>query len=220
MSAEPLRRVALFDLDGTLTPLDTEEQWALWLGDAGLLDAAVFYEFHADYLAGCLDIDAYYAWFLDVFRSVEPEVLAGHRDAMVRGRMLPSVEPRAKTWIRDARESHDVVLLVTASNSFLTDPIATELGFDANLATRLEERGGRFTGRLDGPACLGEGKLHHVGAWLEARGTSLARLEHASFHSDSHNDLPLLRAVHRAVVVRPDERLRAAALEHGWTIEE
>lgn len=213
-----LRRVALFDLDGTLTHLDTERQWVFLLGEVGLLDPEPFNAFHRDYQAGVLNLEDYYNWYLAVFERVPMDQLAELRDRLVTERMLPSIEPRATAWIAEERERNDAVLLATASNSFLTESIGAGLGLDDVLATRLEERDGRFTGKIAGSPCYQHGKLDHLAAWLAARDTRLEDLEATCFYSDSHNDLPLLEAVHRPVVVSPDEKLALVAQERGWKV--
>ena len=210
------RRVALFDLDGTLTHRDTADEWARLLGERGLIDPAPQREFNAAYHRGELDLDAYFAWYATVLRAQPIEVFAELRDELVRERMLPSVPTAARDWIEEARAATDAVLLVTASNAFLTEAFADGLGLDGTLATRYERRDGRFTGEREGPPCFREGKLTHVEGWLAERGTSLDALEHSSFHSDSHNDLPLLRAVDRPVVVDPDPVLLREAEREGW----
>ena len=135
---------------------------------------------------------------------------------LVRERMLPSVPAVAREWIAAARSDSDAVLLVTASNHFLTEPIGDALGFDATLGTRYGERDGAFTGEQVGPPCFREGKREHVADWLGRRGHDWSSVSHSRFYSDSHNDLPLLEAVDEAIVVDPDPRLGAHAAERGW----
>lgn len=214
----PVGRIALFDLDGTLTHLDTERQWAMLLGEVGLLDPAPFDEFHRAYHAGTLILQDYYDWYLAVFERVPMPQLAELRDRLVTERMLPSIEPRATRWIAEEQASNDAVLLATASNSFLTDSIGEGLGLDGVLATRLERKEGRFTGKIEGTPCFQHGKLDHLAAWLAARNTRFEDLEATCFYSDSHNDLPLLEAVQRPVAVSPDEKLAAIAKERGWEV--
>ena len=211
-----IRRLALFDLDGTLTPLDTEVEWANLLGERGLIDPAPHREFSAAYHRGELDLDAYFEWYAGVLRAASLDEFERLRDELVRERMLPSVPGVAREWIASALTQADAVLLVTASNWFLTEPFGRALGFTDTLGTRYEEHDGRFTGARLGEPCFREGKLAHVCAWLEHRGSRFEALEHSSFATDSHNDLPLLEAVHEAVVVDPDPILLREAEGRGW----
>lgn len=209
-------KLALFDLDGTLTHKDTEDEWATLLGERGLIDPAPQREFNAAYHRGELDLDAYFAWYAEVLRAQPISVYATLRDELVLRRMLPSVPRVARAWIDETRQAADAVLLVTASNHFLTEPFGAALGFDATLATRYEEFEGRFTGQLVGQPCFREGKLEHVRAWLAKRDLDLDQVEHSTFFSDSHNDLPLLRAVTRPVAVDPDPILLREVRDRGW----
>lgn len=213
-----IRRLALFDLDGTLSHRDTEQDWAYLLGAEGLLDPRPFDAFHEAYKQGTLRLEDYYAWYLDVFRRTPPGELERLRDILVAECLLPAVPAEARAWIQRERERSDAVLLVTASNSFLTEPLGAKLGFDRTLGTNLERQDGRFTGRIAGQACFREHKRTHVEAWLSQHGTRLSDLEHSTFYSDSHNDLPLLEAVHAPVAVEPDPRLSAEAQRRGWPI--
>jgi HAD superfamily hydrolase (TIGR01490 family) len=213
-----IRRLALFDLDGTLSHRDTEQDWAYLLGAEGLIDPRPFDAFHEAYKQGTLRLDDYYAWYLDVFRRTPHAELERLRDRLVAECLLPAVPPEARAWIAAERQRSDAVLLVTASNSFLTEPLGAQLGFDRTLGTVLEREHGRFTGRIFGQACFREHKRTHVEAWLAERGTRLADLEHSTFYSDSHNDLPLLEAVHAPIAVEPDPRLAAEARRRGWPI--
>ncbi|QDU69987.1 HAD family hydrolase [Engelhardtia mirabilis] len=211
-------RLTLFDLDGTLTPRDTEVEWATLLGERGLIDPTPHVKFCADYHRGELDLDAYFAWYTAILRSHELELLTELRDELVAERMLPSVPAVARGWLARARAESDAVLLVTASNHFLTWPIGAALGVDATLGTRYEERDGAFTGRQVGPACLREGKRLHVSEWLANGGLTWDDLTHSRFYSDSHNDLPLLEAVAEPIAVDPDPILARVAAERGWQV--
>ncbi|MEO0650911.1 MAG: HAD-IB family hydrolase [Planctomycetota bacterium] len=211
-----IRRLALFDLDGTLTPRDTEDEWATLLGERGIIDPAPHREFNAAYHRGDLDLDAYFAWYATVLRAAPLAELERLRDELVRERMLPSVPTCARQWIEAAHAESDAVLLVTASNWFLTEPFGRALGFTDTLGTRYALVDGAFTGEREGEPCFREGKLHHVRAWLADRRTDFDALEHSTFFSDSHNDLPLLRAVDRPIAVDPDPQLLREARAAGW----
>ena len=209
-------RLTLFDLDGTLTRRDTEMEWTQLLGERGLIDPTPHDQFNEDYRRGELDLDAYFAWYSAILTAHPRATLDALREVLVHERMLPSVPPVAREWIASARGDSDAVLLVTASNQFLTEPIGDALGFDATLGTRYGERDGAFTGEQVGPPCFREGKQTHVHDWLGSRGLDWESVTHSRFYSDSHNDLPLLEAVDEAIVVDPDPRLSARAAERGW----
>jgi HAD superfamily hydrolase (TIGR01490 family) len=217
-SPPSLRRLALFDLDGTLFHRDTEQDWAYLLGAVGLIDPRPFDAFQEAYRQGTLHLPDYYAWYLDVFRRTSLPELERLRDRLIEECLLPAIAAEARAWIANERKRSDAVLLVTASNAFLTEPLGARLGFDATLATRLERSGERFTGRIDGLACFREHKLTHVRNWLASRGQSFEALERVCFYTDSHNDLPLLERVHEPRVVEPDARLAAEAERRGWPV--
>lgn len=211
-------RLTLFDLDGTLTPRDTEDEWATLLGERGLIDPTPHAKFSADYHRGELDLDAYFAWYTRILVAHEFATLTSLRDELVAERMLPSIPAAARRWLDDARATSDAVLLVTASNGFLTEPIGAALGCDATLATRYAVADGAFTGEPEGVPCFREGKRTHVTAWLARRGATWDDLTHSRFYSDSHNDLPLLEAVDEPVCVDPDPQLAAIAAARGWPV--
>ena len=203
-------------INGTLTPRDTEDEWATLLGERGIIDPAPQRTFNAAYHRGELDLDAYFAWYATVLCAAPLADLERLRDELVHERMLPSVPRVARDWIAEAQAESDAVLLVTASNWFLTEPFGRALGFTDTLGTKYALVDGHFSGERDGEPCFRAGKLHHVRTWLTARGADFDALEHTTFFSDSHNDLPLLRAVDRPIAVDPDPELLREVRAEGW----
>jgi HAD superfamily hydrolase (TIGR01490 family) len=136
----------------------------------------------------------------------------------MEARIRPAMTPQARALVRRHLDAGDLCAVVTATNSFVTGPIAREFGVPHLVATEPESVNGRFTGRVAGTPCFREGKIERVGAWLAAQGRRLADFPDSSFYSDSHNDLPLLELVARPVAVDPDPQLAAEAGRRGWPV--
>ena len=214
------RRLVLFDLDNTLLTGDSDFEWAQFLIEQGVLDRELYearnQEFFDQYKEGILDIHE----FLDF--QLKP--LARHPraqlDAWHRRYMEIKVRPMMRAQARALVEHHrgDVCAVITATNSFVTAPIAREFGVPHLIATEPEQRDGEFTGRVSGIPCFRDGKVRRLEAWLAAQGWTHAVFEESWFYSDSHNDLSLLERVTHPVAVNPDETLRAHATHLGWKI--
>ena len=212
-------RLALFDLDNTLLAGDSDYEWAQHLVETGVLDGPEYNArndwFFERYKDGTLDIHQFLEFQLAPLARHPREALdRWHADFMER-RIRPMMLPAAKALV--ARHAGDLCALVTATNRFITAPIARELGIDTLLATDLEEVDGRFTGKSRGTPTFREGKIRRVEEWLADRGHALADYE-SWFFSDSLNDLPLLERVTHPVAVDPDDSLRAVARERKWDI--
>ena len=212
-------RLALFDLDNTLLAGDSDYAWAQHLIDAGVLDAEEYNArndwFFDRYKDGTLDIHEFLEFQLaPLARHPREQLDAWHRDFMER-RIRPMIAAPARALVK--RHAGDLTAIVTATNRFITAPIARELGVANLLATDIEEVDGRFTGKPHGTPTFREGKIRCVDEWLAARGTTLADYE-SWFYSDSHNDLPLLERVTHPVAVDPDDTLRAVAAARGWEL--
>lgn len=216
-------RLALFDLDHTLLPLDSDYAWGQFTVDIGWRDAETHTRandaFYEQYKAGTLDIQAYIRF------SVAP--LAEHgvaaSDAAHRRFMdeiiLPAMKPQAVELVRRHQAAGDQVLVVTATNEFVTRPIAAAFGVPELIAIDLErDAAGNPTGAIRGVPSFRDGKVARVEQWLAARGLDWSRVEHSTFYSDSINDLPLLERVDEPVATNPDARLTAIAAERGWRI--
>jgi len=212
-------RLALFDLDNTLLAGDSDYAWAQHLIDAGAVDADEYNArndwFFERYKDGTLDIHEFLEFQLaPLARHPRADLDAWHRDFMTR-RIQPIISQAARDLV--ARHAGDLSAIVTATNRFITAPIARELGVDHLLATDIEEIDGRFTGKPRGTPTFREGKIRRVDEWLAERGSKLADYE-SWFYSDSHNDLPLLERVTHPVAVDPDDTLRSVAAERGWDV--
>jgi HAD superfamily hydrolase (TIGR01490 family) len=213
------RKLAHFDLDNTLLDTDSDYQGAQFLIEEGLLDKAISEEknpyFYDRYMDGTLDIHEFLDFQLKPLVNVPREQLdKWHADFMHR-KIRPMIFPHAKALI----ESHSDALtaIVTATNRFITEPIAAELGVPNLLATDIEEVDGMFTGKPRGTPTFREGKIQRVNEWLADMGHRLQDFE-SWFYSDSSNDLPLLERVDHPHAVDPDPRLRAEAEKRRWPI--
>ncbi len=214
--------LVLFDLDHTLINGDSDFEWAQFLITKGVLDRELFeaknQEFYDQYKAGTLDIHEFLDFQLKpLSRHSREELDAWHGEFMARC-IRPILGQPARELVRASLDSGALVALVTATNSFVTGPVARELGIAHLIATIPAQENGRFTGKPRGTPSFREGKIVRVEAWLESLGLWWGSFEHTSFYSDSLNDLPLLAKVHRPVAVDPDDTLRAHALKEGWEI--
>jgi HAD superfamily hydrolase (TIGR01490 family) len=213
-------RLVLFDLDNTLLTGDSDFEWAQFLIEQGVLDREVYearnQQFYDQYKAGTLDIHEFLDFQLKpLSRHPRAQLDAWHRQYM-DVKIRPMVRARARALIDGHRG--DLCAVITATNSFVTAPIAREFGVEHLIATEPEQRGGDFTGGVSGIPCFKEGKVKRLEAWLAAQGRSLAAFAESWFYSDSHNDLPLLERVTHPVAVHPDDTLRAHAERRGWKI--
>ena len=215
-------KVTLFDLDNTLLAGDSDYEWGQFLVDHGVL-AREAYEaqnarFFEQYKAGTLDIHEYLGFALGPLAAHTADELQRWHAQFMRERILPMISARARELVARHVDAGECCAVVTATNSFVTAPIARELGVPHLVATEPETAGGRFTGRVAGAPCFREGKIQRVQEWLGGFGERLETLEDSRFYSDSHNDLPLLERVRRPVAVDPDASLAAEAARRGWPI--
>lgn len=215
--------LALFDLDGTLIPKDSDHAFGEFIITLGWADAATFSRrndaFYEDYLAGTLDIDAYVDFATSPWRGRSEAELQRATDGFLETCVRPMLHPDALALVQRHRQAGDLVAVVTATNDFVTRPIAQLFGVDELIATNLErDARGQVTGRIDGVPSFREGKITRVQAWLRARGLALADFERSSFYSDSTNDLPLLECVSEPVATNPGPELERIALERGWPV--
>ncbi len=212
--------IALFDLDETLIDGDSDYLWGRFLAREGVVDGARYEaenrRFYEDYLRGTLDIDAFLRHQLAPLAALEPDRLEDLRGRFLREEIEPRILPAARALVARHRAAGDRPVIITATNRFITGPIARLLGVEDLIATE-PERGpdGRYTGRHVGIPAFREGKVRRLRAWLAERGLDLAG---SWFYSDSHNDLPLLELVEHPVAVDPDPRLARVARERGWPV--
>ena len=213
-------RLALFDLDNTLLTGDSDYEWGQFLVDRGVLDRDTYEAqnraYYEQYVAGTLDIHEYLGFALRPLAAHTPAELEKWHAEFMRLRILPMITPAARALVK--RHAAELCAIVTATNSFITAPIAREFGVPHLIATEPEKRDGRFTGRVSGTPCFREGKIERLHEWLSTLGRRLSEFEQSTFYSDSHNDLPLLERVSRPVAVDPDEALAAAARRRGWAV--
>ena len=214
--------LALFDLDNTLLAGDSDYEWGQFLVDHGVLDAAEYEaqnrEYYAQYVAGTLDIHEFLGFALRPLARHEPDDLARWHADFMRARILPMISERARALVARHRTAGDLCAIVTATNSFVTRPIAAEFGIAHLIATEPESVNGRFTGRVAGTPCFREGKIERVAGCLSGLGLALGNFASSTFYSDSHNDLPLLERVSIPVVVDPDPQLEAEAARRHWRV--
>ena len=212
--------LALFDLDNTLLAGDSDFEWAQFLIDRGVLDRATYearnQAFYDQYKAGTLDIHEFLDFQLKPLSQYPRKVLDDWHAEYMRERILPMIRDSARALVDKHRG--EVRVIITATNSFVTAPIARAFGIEHLIATEPEVRDGAFTGGVSGTPCFREGKVERLEGWLTARGESLKNVLKSTFYSDSHNDLPLLEQVGHPVAVDPDAALRAHAAARGWPV--
>ena len=213
-------KLALFDLDNTLLNGDSDFEWAQFLIGKGVLDREVHearnIEFFEQYKAGTLDIHAFLDFQLaPLARHSRAELDTWHQE-FLGTRIRPLISPAARALVEKHADSGDLLAIVTATNSFVTGPIAREFNIPHLIATIPAQENGRFTGQPRGIPSFREGKIVRVDAWLESLGLWLGSFEQSWFYSDSHNDLPLLEKVSHPVAVDADATLTAVAIRRRW----
>ena len=214
------QRLVLFDLDNTLLAGDSDFEWAQFLIEQGVLDREVYearnQQFYDQYKAGTLDILEFLNFQLKpLSRHPRAQLDAWHREFMQR-KIRPLMRGKARALVESHRR--DLCAVISATNSFVTAPIASEFGIENLIATEPEQVNGSFTGGVSGIPCFREGKVARLDAWLAARDAKLASYPESWFYSDSLNDLPLLERVTHPVAVDPDPTLREHAGRKGWRI--
>lgn len=215
--------LALFDLDGTLIPGDSDHAFGEFMIAQGWVDPALHRrrndEFYRQYQAGCLDIDAYIDFTTAAWRSrplAEQQAASARFMAEV---MAPQLQPPAFELLQRHRDAGDLIAIVTATNEYVTRPVADALGVEHLIAVQLaRDADGRATGRIAGVPSFREGKIARVHGWLQGLGRRLDDFGHTVFYSDSTNDLPLLELVREPVATNPSPALEAIARDRGWRI--
>ena len=215
--------LCLFDLDHTLLPIDSDHAWGEFMISLGWVDAAAFRrgneEAYETYKAGRLDIDAWIAFASAPFRVRPDDERRAAQVRFMREVIAPVMQPAAVALVQAHRERGDRIALVTATNDFVTAPIAAAFGIDTLIATRLErDARGAITGRIEGVPSYREGKVARVGQWLAAEGRDWGDFGRVSVYSDSLNDLSLLERATDPVATNPSTELEAVARERGWRI--
>ena len=215
-------QLALFDLDHTLLSGDSDYEWTQYLVSKGILDGATHgarnAEFYEQYKAGTMDIQEFLDFQLQSLADNPRAVLEQWHADFMATQIRPRLNQKARELVKRHLDQGDICAMVTATNSFVTGPIARELGLPHLIATIPAQENGQFTGKARGLPSFREGKIARVEAWLESMGLWWNNFERSWFYSDSLNDLPLLQRVTDPVVVDPDATLRAHAEEAGWPI--
>ncbi len=220
MTTAPTSNLALFDLDNTLLSGDSDFEWAQFLIEQGVLDRELYEarnaEFYEQYKAGTLDIHEFLDFQLRPLARHPRRLLDEWHRQFMQSKIIPLIRPRARELIE--RHRGDLCAIVTATNSFVTTPIARQFGIPNLIATEPAHVADEYTGEVSGTPCFREGKVARLDAWLAARGQPLGSFAHSWFYSDSLNDIALLSHVTDPVAVDPDPTLRAHAERLGWPI--
>jgi HAD superfamily hydrolase (TIGR01490 family) len=212
--------LALFDLDNTILAGDSDYNWSRFLIQEGYLDGAIHAEknekFYADYKAGTLDIYAFVEFQFKPLarnpRTVLNQLLKKYVEEVIK----PMITEKARALVKRHQDEGDLIIVITATNSFITKPIAELFGIENLIGTDPEEKEGEFTGKVTGLPSFKEGKVTRLEAWLKGKNLSLASFENSYFYSDSHNDLPLMQKVTHPVAVDSDDVLSEYAKSKGW----
>ncbi len=211
--------LAIFDLDNTLLVGDSDYLWGVFLAEQGVVDGAWYQQqnqkFFQEYKEGRLDIHAFLRFSLAPLKEQELAVLQRLRERYLQERIEPLITPAALELVDGHRRAGDTLMIITATNAFVTAPIARRFGIDHLIATEPEVIAGRYSGAVSGTPSFREGKVLRLEQWLAEHGGTLAG---STFYSDSHNDLPLLERVTYPVAVNPDDTLRMIAEQRGWSV--
>jgi len=215
-------KLALFDLDHTLLPIDSDYSWGTFTTAIGWTDPVEFArrndEFYAHYQAGTLDVHDYVRFATEAARRRGPQEALAARERFMREVIAPAIRPQALELVRRHQQAGDEVLIITATNEFVTRPIAEAFGVQQLIAVELvRDSQGWITGEIQGTPSFREGKVRRFDDWLAARRLAREQAE-VTFYSDSINDLPLMDNVDYPVATNPDDRLRALALQRGWRV--
>ncbi|MDH5472703.1 MAG: HAD-IB family hydrolase [Gammaproteobacteria bacterium] len=211
--------LALFDLDNTLLSGDSDYLWGCFLAEKGLV-ARDYYErenqrFYDEYKRGTLDIFEFLAFSLKPLADNEPDVLSRLQQQFLDEKIRPLMSPASFELIDKHKQANDTLVVITATNSFVTRPIVKAFGIENLLATEPEIINSRYTGKVDGTPCFQEGKVTRLTSWMQEHHLNL---QGSWFYSDSHNDIPLLKQVDNPVAVDPDEQLHELAIAENWPI--
>ena len=216
-------RLTLFDLDGTLLPTDSDHAFGEFVIELGWADDAAHRrrndDFNRQYIEGRLDIAAYVDFATAPWRDRPADELARARRRFIAEVVRPALRGSALELVREHQQAGDLIAIVTATNDFVTRPIAELFGVTALIATELDtDASGRVTGAIRGTPAFRAGKIERVDAWLKHQGARLDDFERSTFYSDSTNDLPLLERVSHPVATNPGPALERIAIERGWPV--
>lgn len=214
--------LTLFDLDNTLLNGDSDFEWSQFLIRIGVLDRELFeaknIAFYEHYKAGTLDIQEFLDFQLKPLSRHARKTLDEWHQRFMREQALGMITRTARDLVNRHRAAGDICVIITATNSFVTAPIAREFGVEHLIATEPEHHNGEFTGRVADVPCFREGKITRLENWLAQQGWNWNSFADTTFYSDSLNDLPLLAKVKNPIAVNPDDTLRQHAAQHGWQV--
>ncbi|THC42921.1 HAD family phosphatase [Massilia sp. Mn16-1_5] len=218
-----MNKLALFDLDHTLLPIDSDYEWGQFLVRIGAVDAVAYArrndEFFAQYQAGVLDPVEYLEFALGTLAGFPRSDLEAMRAQYMVDVIEPAVRPQALDLVKRHLDAGDLVAIITATNHYITAPIARLFGVEHHIAAMPEtDASGKLTGKLAGTPTSGPGKITHMHAWLERLGRPFESFESSHFYSDSHNDIPLLSVVSHPVATNPSAALASHAHAQGWPL--
>ena len=210
-----MKKLVIFDLDNTLLNGDSDRNWGEFLAEKRIVNDDYLLrseQFYNNYYEGSLDIDGFLNFCLEPLKNNEMDLLLELREEFIEKKIKPIMLSKALAKVKEEMED-SIVIIATATNDFVTKPIAKLFGIDNLIATEFEIMNNKFTGQVLGLPCFREGKLKKVTEWINLKGYTLAE---SKFYSDSFNDLPLLEKVKKAVVVDGDEKLLMEAKKNGW----
>lgn len=211
--------LAIFDLDNTLLAADSDHAWGQYLVDRKLVDGHEHQrrndEFYQDYKTGTLNIYEYLAFALKPLSQHPLPLMLTEREQFLQERIQPLISQKSRDLIQQHKDAGDTLLIITATNAFVTEPIAELLGIEHLIAPVPEMVNGAYTGNITGIPSFQQGKVTRLREWLSHRQLTL---QGSYFYSDSHNDLPLLQEVDHPVAVDPDDTLKAYAEQQGWPV--
>ncbi len=211
--------LALFDLDNTLLSGDSDFEWGQFLVSKKLVDADVYdranKKFYTDYTQGTLDIEAFCAFTFAFLSTRTMQELNELHQSFMQERIIPLMGDKAKALIEQHKKQGDALVIITATNSFITKPIADAFGIEHLIATEAKIIDGKYTTVIAGTPCFKEGKVTRLNEWLKNNNHNM---KDSIFYSDSHNDLPLLELANTAVAVDPDQKLEQIAAQRNWEI--
>jgi HAD superfamily hydrolase (TIGR01490 family) len=215
-------KLALFDLDNTLLDGDSDFEWSQFLIRIGVLDKELFevrnQAFYDQYKAGTLNIQEFLDFQLKPLSHHARQTLDAWHEQFMRETIAPMMTQASLALVKQHQDAGDLCVIITATNSFVTAPIARAFGIAHLIATEPEHKNGEFTGGVAGVPSFKEGKITRLNQWLAERGWTLDSFAESVFYSDSMNDLPLLLQVKTPVAVNPDPTLKHHAEQHGWQV--
>lgn len=218
-------KLALFDLDHTLLPIDSDHAWGRYTVQRGWRAKGEFEKgndyFYQQYQQGTLDIAQYIRFATEVIRELGEKAALEARDDFMRDVIEPAILPQALDLVEQYRDQGYERVLITATNAFITEPIARRFSIEHLIAVNLKrDQQGLITGEIEGAASFREGKILRLEQWLHQQNKAWSEVQDSVFYSDSINDLFLLDRVHRPIATNPDHRLRALAIDRQWPILE